>query len=74
MILIHVRRAVLRLATFGLCLILQTAFASADTQAIYEAARKEGPMTWYISFYSQDLPAKAAGGFAKAYPGLTSRR
>jgi hypothetical protein len=45
MILIHVRRAVLRLATFGLCLILQTAFASADTQAIYEAARKEGPMT-----------------------------
>ncbi len=55
----------------GIWLIVQTAPARADTKAIFEAALKEGPMTWYISFYSQDLPAKAAEAFAKAYPGLT---
>ena len=65
------RRLILGLALFCLCLIVRPPFAKADTQATYEAARKEGPMTWYISFYSQDLPAKAAAEFARLYPGLT---
>lgn len=75
MAFIRTRRAVLRLAAIGLCLILPANFAnaemSAEIQAIYAAARKEAPMTWYISFYAQDLPAKAVAGFAKAYPGLS---
>jgi iron(III) transport system substrate-binding protein len=45
--------------------------ARADEAALLDAARKEGPMTWYISFYAQDLPAQAAALFAKQYPGLT---
>lgn len=69
--LIPARRGLLRLGAAALGLVLTASFAAADTKAIYEAARKEGPMTWYVSFYSQDLPAKAAEGFAKAYPGLT---
>ena len=43
--------------------------ARADTAALIDAARKEGPMTWYVSFYSQDLPAQAAALFEKIYPG-----
>ncbi len=64
-------RAVRRLSVLCLWLVVQTTVATADTSAILEAARKEGPMTWYISFYSQDLPAKTAEAFGKAYPGLT---
>ena len=66
------RGVVLRLLTCALVLLLAAPLArAADTTALYDAARKEGPMTWYISFYSQDIPAKAAAAFAKAYPGLS---
>ncbi len=47
------------------------AMARADAQALYDAARKEAPMTWYISFYGADTPAKTAAAFAAKYPGLT---
>lgn len=45
--------------------------ARADTQALYETAKKEPPMTWYISFYGADIPAKTVAAFAAKYPGLT---
>ena len=45
--------------------------ARADTQALYDAARKEAPMTWYISFYGGDIPAKTVAAFAAKYPGIT---
>jgi iron(III) transport system substrate-binding protein len=50
---------------------LQPALAqAADLKAIEEAARKEGPMTWYVSLYSQAVAEKAAAAFAQKYPGL----
>ena len=45
--------------------------ARADTQALYEAAKKEAPMIWYISFYGADIPAKTVAAFAAKFPGIT---
>jgi iron(III) transport system substrate-binding protein len=43
---------------------------AADLKAIEEAARKEGPMTWYVSLYSQAIAEKTGAAFAQKYPGL----
>ena len=51
--------------------LLHSTAALADLKALEAAARKEGPMTWYISFYGQEPADKVAAAFAKAYPGLT---
>jgi iron(III) transport system substrate-binding protein len=68
-----------RLARAAACLLaaaialagLQPAIAkAADLKAIEEAARKEGPMTWYVSLYSQAVAEKTAAAFARKYPGL----
>jgi iron(III) transport system substrate-binding protein len=45
--------------------------AQQDLAAIEKAARQEGPMTWYVSFYGQDLADKTAAAFSKKYEGLT---
>jgi iron(III) transport system substrate-binding protein len=67
------------LARAGACVLaaavalgcLQPAIAhAADLKAIEEAARKEGPMTWYVSLYSQVVAEKAAAAFTQKYPGL----
>lgn len=50
---------------------LASAAAQEDMAAIEKAARQEGPMTWYVSFYGQDLADVTAAAFAKKYPGLT---
>jgi iron(III) transport system substrate-binding protein len=47
------------------------AAAQEDMAAIEKAARQEGPMTWYVSFYGQDMADLAAAAFAKKYPGIT---
>lgn len=55
----------------GLALATAPAFGvRADMKALEAAARKEGPMTWYISFYGQEPADRAAAAFAQAYPGL----
>ena len=46
------------------------AASAADLKAIEEAARKEGPMTWYVSLYGQPVAEKAAAAFSRKYPGL----
>ncbi|MET0569108.1 MAG: extracellular solute-binding protein [Hyphomicrobiaceae bacterium] len=48
-----------------------SALAQEDLAAIEKAARQEGPMTWYVSFYGQDLADKTAAAFSKKYEGLT---
>lgn len=58
------------LSGVALSLWLATTVHAADLKAIEEAARKEGPMTWYISLYSQGVAEKAAAAFARKYPGL----
>ena len=47
------------------------AHAQDDLAALQKAARQEGPMTWYVSFYGQDMADKTAEAFGKKYPGLT---
>jgi len=61
-----------RFALFGLtlALVLATAVHAADLKAVEEAARKEAPMTWYVSLYSQAVAEKAATAFGQKYPGL----
>lgn len=58
------------LSGIALALLHTTAVQAADLKAIEEAARKEGPMTWYVSLYSQGVAEKAAAAFAQKYPGL----
>ena len=69
----NVSGAAIHLTVFAIlalvCLVLTTGFA-ADLKAIEEAARKEGPMTWYVSLYDQAVAEKAALVFAQKYPGL----
>lgn len=62
--------SVFALSGMALALLHTTAAHAADLKAIEEAAQKEGPMTWYISLYSQDVAEKAATAFAQKYPGL----
>jgi iron(III) transport system substrate-binding protein len=62
-------------AVFGATLALAATLAfgtaaRADMKALEEAARKEGPMTWYISFYGQEPADAAAKAFMEKYPGL----
>jgi iron(III) transport system substrate-binding protein len=59
------------LLVLAIACIAWTTTVRADTQALYDAARKEAPMTWYISFYGADIPAKTVAAFAAKYPGLT---
>ena len=58
------------LAAVTFTLLFATIVHAADLKAIEEAARKEGPMTWYVSLYSQEVAEKAAAAFSKKYPGL----
>jgi len=44
--------------------------AQSDLGEIEKAARNEGPMTWYVSFYGASIAEQAAAAFAKKYPGL----
>jgi len=43
---------------------------TADLKAIEAAAHKEGPMTWYVSLYSQAIAEQTAAAFMQKYPGL----
>ena len=54
----------------ALALVPATAANAADLKAIEEAARKEAPMTWYVSLYSQAVAEKAAAAFSQKFPGL----
>lgn len=49
------------------------AFAQDDTalRALYEAAKKEGEMVWYVSLYGDTIAKRTAAAFAKKYPGVT---
>jgi len=58
------------LSGVSFALLHPTPVHAADLKAIEEAARKEAPMTWYVSLYSQAVAEKAATAFAQKYPGL----
>jgi iron(III) transport system substrate-binding protein len=49
------------------------AFAQEDAalRTLYEAAKKEGEMVWYISLYGDTIAKQVTEAFGKKYPGLT---
>ena len=48
------------------------AFAQAgDLQSIYEAAKKEGQLTWYSGFLNQTICARIGAAFSEKWPGIT---
>ena len=45
--------------------------APADLQSIYEAAKKEGQLTWYSGYLNQTICARIGNAFSKKWPGIT---
>jgi len=45
--------------------------ACADTKALYEDAKKEGGVTWYITHYPTELAVEVGQSFTQRYPGVT---
>ncbi|MDT7950917.1 MAG: extracellular solute-binding protein [Acetobacteraceae bacterium] len=67
------RRSILTtLAAGAAALATDRAFAEAgDLQSIYEAAKKEGQVTWYSGFLNQTICADIGNAFSQKYPGIT---
>ncbi len=67
------RRGVLRsVAAGGLALATERAFAQAgELQTIYEAAKKEGQLTWYSGYFDQTICARIGNAFTQKWPGIT---
>lgn len=70
------KRAWLGIATAALAGLLSLEGANAQSndkeKELYEAAKAEGPVTWYNAHYSLETGEKLAAAFAKKYPGLTA--
>lgn len=67
---VHAFASAVALAGVALALLQPTTAHAADLKAIEDAARKEEPMTWYVSLYSQAVAEKAAVAFTQKYSGL----
>ena len=67
-------RALLLAAFAAACALVAGAGAPAvgfDGEAqLYEAAKKEKEITWYISHYDSETSAALCTGFEKKYPGI----
>jgi iron(III) transport system substrate-binding protein len=58
--------AVLMVAGLG----LSSLPAKADDKALYEAAKKEGRVTWYVAHYGSETAELLGSTFEKRYPGI----
>ncbi len=67
------RRTVLQAAGGALALRATAALAQDSGQAkqLYEAAKKEGQLTWYSGILDQPLCVKVGQAFTEKYPGVT---
>lgn len=67
------RRTVLQLAGGALALAAGPARAEteADLKSIYDAAKKEGQLTWYSGFLDQTICVRIGNAFSQKYPGIT---
>ena len=64
------RRSIL--TAMAACVAVDRAHAEAgDLQTIYEAAKKEGQVTWYSGFLDQTICAQIGNAFSKKWPGIT---
>ena len=62
--------AALRVAICGIVVLTLAVPAAADTAALYEAAKKEGELTWYTA-HTEGETAEAVGrAFSEKYPGV----
>ena len=64
----------MRNGIFGLALFvlagLAGAPAKADLAQLYEAAKKDGELTWYVAHYTTQQAEETGRAFEKKYPGL----
>lgn len=51
------------------CLAAASAFAQSEQQ-LYEAAKKEGEVTWYVAHYSAEQAEAVGNAFTQKYPGV----
>ncbi len=67
------RRSMLAsMAAGAAALASERALAQAgDLQPIYEAAKKEGQITWYSGFLDQTICAQIGNAFSQKWPGIT---
>jgi iron(III) transport system substrate-binding protein len=49
----------------------QPTISASDEAALYEAAKKEGKLTLYTVFFTQDVTNEIGAAFTKKYPGIT---
>ncbi len=69
----HIRRNMLRTVAVALALAAWAAAASAVDQALVDAARKEGEVSWYSSLVVNQASRPIATAFEKEYPGIKVR-
>jgi iron(III) transport system substrate-binding protein len=66
------RRAVTSgMLAMGAAAAAPAALAADDQKALYEAARKEGKVTWYSGYLNQPICDAVAAAFTRKYPGIT---
>jgi iron(III) transport system substrate-binding protein len=67
------RRAVLRAAGGAVAMGAAAGHAAddGDLKALYEAAKKEGQLSWYSGILDQPLCVKVGDAFTKKYPGIS---
>ena len=54
----------------ALLALASPALAFDGEQPLYDAAKKEGQLTWYTSHYDSETAAAVCNGFEKKYPGV----
>lgn len=67
------RTALIGMAGLGATALAQfptIASADDDTQQLYEAAKKEGQVTWYSGYLNQPICDAFGAAFTKKYPGI----
>jgi iron(III) transport system substrate-binding protein len=68
------RRTVLLAAAGGalaLCAGRASAEGGSDLKSIYEAAKKEGQLTWSSGFLNQEICVRIGNAFSQKWPGIT---
>jgi iron(III) transport system substrate-binding protein len=62
--------AILAAVSTGVLGIATAAAQSEHEKQLYDAARKEGQLTWYTAHYDQALATKIGNAFTQKYPGV----
>jgi iron(III) transport system substrate-binding protein len=67
------RRAILRAAGGAVAMRAAAGHAAddGDLKALYEAAKKEGQLSWYSGILDQPICVKVGDAFTKKYPGIS---